>query len=211
MTLPRFIPPMLAVFGKPFDDPGYLFELKWDGFRTLVFRDESSYRLMSRNGLDVTEHYPEFGFLLELPPGTVLDGELVAWDKNRPAFEAMAERSHRYAGEESLFYIAFDLLYRAFDSVMDRPLTERKERLRELVPSSPDRRFILAECVDTHGRVFFEKAREQNLEGIVAKRKESLYYPGKRVDAWEKNKAEVDCHLRHHRLHSATRRSGGRL
>ena len=75
--LPRFVPPMLAKRGAPFDSQEHLFELKWDGTRALAFVDSHGYRLVNRHRADVTDRYPELGFLLDLPAGVVLDGEVV--------------------------------------------------------------------------------------------------------------------------------------
>ena len=77
MTLPLSLTPMLAQFGEPFDSDDYLFEIKWDGVRTLLFVDEGGYRLVNRRHVDMTARYPEFDFLVKLPAGTLLDGEMV--------------------------------------------------------------------------------------------------------------------------------------
>src|SRR5438128_2808185 len=82
--LPRFVPPMLAKPGVPFDSPDHLFEIKWDGTRALAFVDSRSYRLINRHRADVTDRYPELGFLSNLPMGMVLDGEAVVLRQCKP-------------------------------------------------------------------------------------------------------------------------------
>jgi len=83
-SLPTFIKPMLASSGTAFDDDAYLFEIKWNGIRMLAFLETPCYRLMNRHGIDTTSRYPEFAFLAELPPGTVLDGEVVVFRDGQP-------------------------------------------------------------------------------------------------------------------------------
>src|SRR5271156_3897176 len=85
-VLPAFIPPMQAKSGEPFDDDGYLFEVKWDGTRCLAFIEQGSYRLLNRRNIDMTDRYPEFDFLGEMPPGAVLDGEIVVLKGGKPDF-----------------------------------------------------------------------------------------------------------------------------
>ena len=90
--LPRFIPPMLAKSGVPFDSQEHLFELKWDGTRALAFVDANRYRLVNRHRADVTERYPEFGFLNDLPTGIVLDGEVVSLMGQKPPHSNAVKR-----------------------------------------------------------------------------------------------------------------------
>ena len=91
-TLPRFVRPMLARPGQPFDSPDYLFEVKWDGMRALAFVDRDGQRIVSRHGNDLTEQFPELACLAKLPPGTVLDGELVVLRNGRPDLSLVQSR-----------------------------------------------------------------------------------------------------------------------
>src|SRR5205823_13849355 len=91
--LPRFVPPMLAKRGVPFDSPEHLFEIKWDGTRVLAFVDSRGYRLVNRHRVDVTERYPELGFLHDLPAGIVLDGEVVVLRQGKPYFRLLLCRN----------------------------------------------------------------------------------------------------------------------
>jgi ATP-dependent DNA ligase len=91
--LPRFVPPMLAKSGDPFDSPEHLFEVKWDGTRVLAFVESRGYRLVNRHRVDVTDRYPELGFLHDLPAGVVLDGEVVVLRQGKPDFGLLLSRN----------------------------------------------------------------------------------------------------------------------
>src|SRR5262245_30974630 len=92
--LPKFIEPMLAKPGQEFDSPDYTFEIKWDGIRVLAFIDKSGYRLLDRRKANTTSRYPEFAFLRQLPPGTVLDGEVVVLRDGKPDLGMLMTREH---------------------------------------------------------------------------------------------------------------------
>src|SRR5438128_9462476 len=91
-ALPAFITPMLALPGKAFDSDDYLFEIKWDGTRTLAFLEQGAYRLVNRRKVDLTHRYPEFAFLADLAPGTVLDGEIVVLKQGKSDFPSLLSR-----------------------------------------------------------------------------------------------------------------------
>lgn len=201
--LPAFIPPMLAKPGVPFDSEDYLFEIKWDGTRTLAFIDRGRYRLLNRRRIDMTDRYPEFGILAQLPPGTVLDGEMVVLRDGKPDFGLLQSREHsrsslkirNLARSTPATYIVFDLLYHDYESLMAAPLQQRRERLRKVVQGLGSGRLILSEGIVGRGTPYFQEACRQGLEGVVAKRLESRYVPGRRTDAWIKIKrsATFDC------------------
>src|SRR5581483_1889695 len=92
--LPRFIPPMLSKPGEPFDSPDYLFEIKWDGTRTLVFIEHGSHRFVNRRKIDMTDRYPEFFYLGTLGDGVVLDAEMVVLRDGKPDFGLLQSREH---------------------------------------------------------------------------------------------------------------------
>jgi bifunctional non-homologous end joining protein LigD len=187
LGLPFFISPMLAVLGSPFDSGDYIFEVKWDGYRALLFREKGSYRLMSRNALDMTGQFPELQFMSGLPDGTVLDGEIVALVDGMPDFEAL--RSGRGSGGDAIIaYFAFDLLYENYSPQMMQPLMKRKEELEKIIAPFLQERLVLNAYVETNGTLFFEKVRDQGLEGIMAKSRTGLYLPGRRDDSWKKIK-----------------------
>ncbi len=196
--LPRFIAPMLAQPRAPFDADDYLFEIKWDGTRTMAFIEHESYRLVNRRKFDMTERYPDFAFLASLPAGTVLDGEMVVLKGGKPDFGMLQSREQArtplrirsLAQKTPATYVVFDLLYEDFHSLMPRPLTERRERLARLIKNANHPCLMLSEGIVGKGRAFFQEACRQNLEGVVAKRLGSRYLPGQRTEAWFKVKRQ---------------------
>ncbi|MEM7260551.1 MAG: hypothetical protein AAF488_01075 [Planctomycetota bacterium] len=197
MTLPDFIPPMLAKSGEIFDSDDHVFEIKWDGTRAVSFVESGGYRMINRQRNVLTERYPEFEFLSGLPEGTVLDGEVTIFDGDgRPQFRLMLKREQG-RGERRIAqlvqqypgtYVVFDLLYDGGESVMNRPLRERRERLQELVEAHPHPQLVFSDGIVGQGTAYFEQAESKELEGVVAKRLSSKYIPGKRSDAWTKVK-----------------------
>lgn len=175
----EFLPPMLAVTAeKPFSDPRWRYEVKWDGWRTLVSVTEHL-RIWSRRGSDLLARYPVLERLgRELEPPLVLDGELVAWVDGQPSFQALTEKN------PPLVYIAFDCLYDTEGWHLHEPLYSRVEHLEKRCPEG--RQVVRAGGVAGEGEKFFQAVKERGLEGVVAKRLDSRYQPGKRVDAWQK-------------------------
>jgi ATP-dependent DNA ligase len=119
--LPNLIRPMLAVaVQEPFDSDHYLFEIKWDGIRCLAFVENGRVRLQSRELIDITAQFPELGCLAQVPDGTVLDGERVAMEGNRPCLgkiqgRALLQDKHRIelmSQSSPAVYVVFDLIYR---------------------------------------------------------------------------------------------------
>jgi bifunctional non-homologous end joining protein LigD len=202
LELPSFIAPMLAKPGTPFDSDEYLFEIKWDGTRALAFIDQSGYRLLNRRALDMVARYPEFGFLAELPPGTVLDGEVVVLSQGKSNFRLLMSREQARSALKirglartlPATYIVFDLLYEGFASVMGEPLPARRAKLQTLVKRAGQPQLVLSEGVIGAGKEFFKQVSEHGLEGVIAKRLQSLYAPGQRSGAWIKIKrGETVC------------------
>ena len=198
-SLPAFVEPMLARPGEPFDSGEYLFEVKWDGTRAIAFVESgvAPLRLVNRRRRDMTWRYPELAFLANLPAGTVLDGEIVCLDKDgQPDFQALQSReqvhTQRKAAHSAMAcpatYVVFDQLYDRFESVMDLSCGERRERLRMLVAATANPRLVMSEGVTGDGVAYFEKVTGEGLEGVVAKRLNSRYEPGKRTGAWVKIK-----------------------
>ncbi len=196
--LPRFVPPMLAQPGVPFDSAEHLFEIKWDGTRVLAFVDSRSYRLVNRHRADVTDRYPELGFLSNLPMGMVLDGEVVVLRQGKPDFRLLLSRNqaraslriHSLARTFPATYIVFDLLYDRFESLTALPLRARRQRLEAVVRACANARLVFSEGIVGSGRAFFEAVCRQGLEGVVAKRLDGRYRPGRRD--WIKIKPRLD-------------------
>jgi DNA ligase D-like protein (predicted ligase) len=201
--LPDFVEPMLArLETQPFDSDEHLFEIKWDGIRALAFVENGAHRLVSRRQKDMTERYPELGFLAGLAPGTVLDGELVVLTEGRPDFHAVLRREQgrgtrtiaNLAASLPASYVVFDILYSAFEPLMHRPLHARREVLRTLVEGVAHARLVRSDGVVGGGRTVFAEMRAMGLEGMLAKRLDSPYLPGARTDAWIKIKTTQELH-----------------
>ena len=201
--MPAAIHPMLATASdKPFDDPDWLFEIKWDGYRAVAFIRDGKIRLVSRNQNDLTAQYPELHDLAKFikADSAVLDGEIVALDEaGRSSFSLMQQRTgirsngRRTAarGDISVLYYAFDLLYLDGYDLRRVPLEQRKATLAGLVVAGGPVRY--SEHFD-HGVQLLAAARQQGLEGILAKRRDSLYEE-RRSSQWIKIKITqtVDC------------------
>lgn len=165
----------------------WLYELKFDGFRGIAVKDGNLVRLFSRNGRDLSKKFTRIvDAVASLKiKSAVIDGEIVCIDEaGRPCFEDL--QNFNAKAERNLFFYAFDLLASNGANLMTRPIEERKECLRRLLPSDGPLR--LSEFVECDPDVLVDFARENRLEGIVAKRRGSSYEPGKRSGAWTKFK-----------------------
>jgi bifunctional non-homologous end joining protein LigD len=180
---------------------GWATELKWDGIRALAYVDAGRVRYVTRNGNDVTRRYPElrkFGEALGARDA-VLDGEIVAFDDaSRPSFERLQQRMHvdnesairRLAREVPVAYILFDLLWLDGHSTMDSPYVERRARLVDLALNGPSWQTPPNEVGDS--AAMLEVSEKFGLEGVVAKRLDSRYEPGRRSSAWLKVKHHLE-------------------
>jgi len=177
----------------PFSSPDYLFEVKWDGLRCLVFRDsDGRVRLQDRGLNDLTGAVPEvIAAAKRVPPGSVIDGELVATDNDgRPDYPRLRQR---LAGGAALreqipvAYLAFDALYLEEKPLMRQPVLRRRARLQKTV--EPGGHIFVPDHIDEDGVELFEACLERGLEGVVAKHKQSPYVAGQRSPFWLKVKA----------------------
>jgi bifunctional non-homologous end joining protein LigD len=176
----------LAVQNTP-EGKEWLYEVKFDGYRCLAGRDKNGVTLWSRRGNLFTTQFPRIARACEgLPVDTLLDGEIVAIDKNgRISFNLLQHhRSHAHA----LLFYAFDVIVSRGKSLVNTPLEERRALLNELFEdlgkdASP---LCLSETMDAKPADLIRVAKEFGFEGIVAKRKTSLYEPSKGSDAWLK-------------------------
>ncbi len=201
---PRFAP-MLATGGyQPFDAEGWWFEPKFDGIRTLLYMDGEDIRLISRTGRDQTEQYPELPRVFRRITATnaVLDGEIVATDdQGRTSFERLQQRMNlvgkadieRMTTRVPVEMVAFDMLWLDGEDLTGLPLGERRERLTATVVEGRGLRLMFG--IEKDGAGFFEAAKQNRLEGIIAKRLASRYQPGRRTDDWRKIKIlkRQDC------------------
>ncbi|MBA2381716.1 MAG: DNA ligase, partial [Chloroflexi bacterium] len=186
------------LFGAAFDDPDWLFEIKWDGFRVEAVVDRGAVALWTRGRQDAARY---FGTFLEPPTWlkatrAIVDGEVIALDAHgEPDFALLQDaiRKRGMTAGAQLTYEVFDLLYLDGRSLLDVPLEDRKAALAAILVPHP--RVRLSEHVVGDGVVFFEEARLRGLEGIVAKDRHSVYQPGKRPDRWRKIKNRPEQEL----------------
>jgi bifunctional non-homologous end joining protein LigD len=177
---------MLATLvSDPFDDPEWLFEIKWDGYRALCTIEENSFSLVSRNGLDMLQRFPGLDELANafasLP--VVVDGEIVSLDaEGRSAFQRLQESQKKPAG---LTYAAFDLLYADGTDLRSKPLEERKALLERLIRN--DDLVLYSKHIVGKGTALYDVATKQRLEGIIGKRRASTYQERRSRD-WVKIK-----------------------
>jgi bifunctional non-homologous end joining protein LigD len=196
--MPVSLVPMLARPGQlPRDEDHWSFEVKWDGVRALAYIQPGRLRLESRNLNEITDAYPEVrGLLRDIGMReAVLDGEIVAFDEQgRPSFERLQRRMHvsspaavrRLAASMPVVYAIFDLIYLDGHLLTELPYTERRARLEALDLGGSAWRVPAAHPGE--GARLLEATRIQGLEGIVAKRLDSRYEPGRRTGAWVKVK-----------------------
>jgi bifunctional non-homologous end joining protein LigD len=197
--MPDAIEPMLA---KPGTLPGrpedWAFEVKWDGVRAMIHSRPGRLHLFSRAGNDITPAYPE---LRAINPQlssheAILDGEIVAFDDDgHPSFQALQSRMHargahvkRLAEERPVTLMVFDVLWLDGHSLVDLPWTERRERLEALGLEGPH--WQTPPAYPGQGEGLLAATAEQGLVGVIAKRADAVYRPGRRSDAWLKIKNE---------------------
>jgi bifunctional non-homologous end joining protein LigD len=196
---PADLRPMLATSGLlPSDDAGWAYEMKWDGLRALAFVTDGAVRLVSRTGRDISQAYPE----LARPPDAlagrhvVLDGEIVALSGGSwPDFEALQQRMNIGSAAQAkalsaqipVSYLAFDLLWQDGRSLLQQRYARRRELLEALGLQS-SRWQVPPSFVGESGADIQAVSRQQNLEGVMAKRLGSRYEPGRRSPAWRKIK-----------------------
>ena len=193
--MPAKVPLTLAKLGeRPFSDPSWLFEIKWDGVRTLAYVRDGKTKLESRSGRDVSLEFPEFSDLAKHLGASeaILDGEIVSLDEaGRSSFQTLQNRlgvqkpSAKLMQSVPVTYYLFDLVYWNGLDLRKTPLLKRKELLREIVRT--DGRIRYSEHELARGEALYEAARENGLEGILAKQAESGY-PGNRTSSWIKLK-----------------------
>ena len=169
----------------PFDDAGWIFEDKYDGFRMVAKIERGNVTLYSRNGKIISHSYIEVAGALEGVKGdAVIDGELVALDENGVSHFQLMQNALRH--EAKLQYCAFDLMFHDGEDLRSLSLLERKKRLKEILPRN--KLVAFSRHRKTEGKKFFEEAGRKGLEGIMAKRADSEYLSGARTENWLKIK-----------------------
>lgn len=186
---------MLASMAEPFDSNDYTFEIKWDGYRSIALLDSET-KLQSRNSRDITAVFPELTKIHHSlkQPGIILDGEIIALRNGKPSFLELQKRGQlrneaqirNTAKTIPVVYVVFDLLYLNYQPVLNEPIEKRRLLLKEYL--NPTSELIPADFIEDRGTAYFKSISEMGLEGVIAKRKGSIYLPGKRVKTWLKIK-----------------------
>lgn len=188
----NFTPMLLKEVDKPFNSKDYLYEIKFDGIRTIIYISKNKIKIVSRNKKDITYLYPELHSIKNLfSKDTILDGEIVIFDNNKPSFSKLQERNHLKNKKKielesinnTVTFICFDILYYS-KNLTNLPLIKRKDILNKF---NNNEVFFISKTYE-NGIDLFEKIKKLDLEGIVAKLKNSPYLINKRTAYWLKIK-----------------------
>jgi ATP-dependent DNA ligase len=216
MDLPVMPPvkPMLAKSVKEIPDVGHV-EPKWDGFRTIVFRDGDEVELGSRNERPMTRYFPELveSLRANLPERCVVDGEIILVRDGRLDFDALQQRIHPAASRVKLLaeqtpaaFVAFDLLALGDDDLTGRPFAERRALLERALAAASDPVFVTPATGDpAEARDWFERFEGAGLDGVIAKPLDGTYEPDRRTMFKVKHQRTADCVIAGYRWH----KSGG--
>lgn len=186
-NIPTGITPMLATLtDTPFDSPGWLFEIKWDGYRALSYIDKGKVELLSRKNISFNKKFAPIAEALKNFDGNaVLDGEIIAVNEaGKGDFQLLQQ--WQKTGQGNLLYFVFDILWFNGKNLTQLPLIERKEILQSVLPENEFLRF--SDHIVGEGKSFYEEAAQQGLEGIMAKKADSNYSPDSRTKQWLKIK-----------------------
>jgi len=180
---------------EPFDSPDYIFELKLDGERCIAYLDSSTTELRNKRNLKMLGKVPELSDIYKQANNRcILDGELIVVKDGKPDFFEIQKRSlmsnnfkiQLAASKCPASYAAFDILYYRDCEVTGLPLMERRKLLEKTI--AENERLAVSRYIEEHGVEFYKLAEQNRLEGIVAKKKDSKYYLGKRTKDWIKIK-----------------------
>lgn len=188
VAIQKFIKPMLASPKKEiFNNPGWIFEFKWDGYRMIASVSNGKVKTFSRNGTSFTNRFRILSDSLQtIPHDVILDGEVVALNKEGAAdFQAL--QNYPENNWERIHYYVFDLLFLNGYSTMDLQLTERKSLIPAIIENCSH--VFYCEEIEGMGITYYQQALEQGMEGVVAKKMDSVYIPGFRSKDWLKIKA----------------------
>jgi len=188
--MPHGIKPMLTtLIREPFDHPDWIFEVKWDGYRSIAEITDGDVLLYSRNGLPFNRKFPLIVDALEkFDFEAVLDGEIVVVDAlGQPDFQMLQD--YQKTGTGHLVYYVFDLLHLEGRDLTNLPLVKRKDLLKKILP--PVTKIKFSDHIWTEGKLFFRVAQEKGLEGVIAKHSLSAYQMGKRSRQWLKVKRQL--------------------
>jgi len=186
-------PMLLHEIFEPFDSKDYIFEIKFDGVRALIFINNENIIIKSRNGIILNDTYPELLEIKNISKGTcIFDGEIVLLENGVPSFSKLQERTrlkNKFRIEEMkeknpVTFVCFDILYKDKD-LTNLPLIKRKKILDKI---NDNNIFVKSKCFEEYGIKLFQKIKKENLEGIIAKKRDSLYTYGIRTKEWIKIK-----------------------
>jgi ATP-dependent DNA ligase len=211
------MPPVSPMLAKPVGDipAGQIYEPKWDGFRSIIFRDHDEVEIGSRNERPMTRYFPEVvaAVLANFPERAVIDGEIVVADmaRNTLDFEALQQRIHPAASRVNMLsvetpasFVAFDLLALDDEDLTQRPFAERREMLeRALADAAPPVHVTPATRDLDTARQWFEQFEGAGLDGLIAKGPGITYQPDKRVMSKIKHERTADCVLAGYRVHKS--------
>jgi ATP-dependent DNA ligase len=210
-------PPVKPMLAKPVADipTGAMYEPKWDGFRSIIFRDGDEIEIGSRNEKPMTRYFPEVveAIRASFPARAVIDGEIIVADTSRNTldFEALQQRIHPATSRVNLLaeqtpasFVAFDLLALGSLDLMDRPFAERREMLERALADAPPPVHVTPVTRDIDvARRWFAEFEGAGLDGLIAKGVDLPYQPDKRVMAKVKHKRTADCVVAGYRLHKS--------
>ncbi|GEL17795.1 ATP-dependent DNA ligase [Pseudonocardia asaccharolytica] len=216
MCLP-VTPPVAPMLAKPIDDipAGQIYEPKWDGFRSIIFRDGDEVEIGSRNERPMTRYFPEIveAARANFPERAVIDGEIVVADTGRNTldFEALQQRIHPAASRVTLLaeqtpasFIAFDLLALGDDDLTERPFEQRRALLEEALTGAAPPVYLTPVTRDLEtARRWFEQFEGAGLDGLIAKRLDLPYQPDRRVMSKIKHERTADCVVAGYRVHKS--------
>ncbi|MBI3225109.1 MAG: ATP-dependent DNA ligase [Mycolicibacterium cosmeticum] len=214
MSLP-VLPPIKPMLAKAVTaiPPDAIYEPKWDGFRSICFRDGADVVYGSRNEKPLTRYFPELveAAKAELPERCVIDGEIVVATEDGLDFEALQQRIHpadsrvqMLAVKTTASFIAFDLLAVGQENLMDRPFGERRARLVDLMAGTGPRFHLTPATTDPDtAQRWFAEFEGAGLDGIIAKPASLAYLPDKRVMFKVKHQRTADCVVAGYRLHKS--------
>jgi ATP-dependent DNA ligase len=211
------MPPVSPMLAKVADaiPPGQLYEPKWDGFRSVIFRDGDEVEIGSRNERPMTRYFPEVvaAVLANFPERAVIDGEIIVADTDRNTldFEALQQRIHPAASRVNMLsvqtpasFVAFDLLALGDDDLTERPLAERRELLEQALADAAPPIYVTPATQDLDvAQRWFEQFEGAGLDGLIAKKLNLTYQPDKRVMTKIKHERTADCVLAGYRVHKS--------
>lgn len=188
VPMPHAVSPMLSTLAKePFDKDGWIFEIKWDGYRAIAELEGDEVTIYSRKKQSFNQRFsPLVDELRNFPIQAIFDGEIVVLDKKgKPQFQLLQNYS---PSKGNLVYYVFDLLYFNGHDLTGLPLLKRKSILEKILPASEKIRY--SKHIENRGKFLFEQAKSTGLEGIIAKNSFSVYHYGQRSQEWLKIKSQ---------------------